>query len=159
MAGATTKSIVVERVISHSPEKIWRVLTQAPMIAEWLMKNDFKAVVGHKFRFHATPKPGWKGYTNCEVLEVDEPRKLVYSWGDGAESDSGLKTIVTWTLIPAAGGTLVRVEQSGFKPGRRRRLQGDERRLAPHPSRARTRNGDACLGLGYEVVCGKAICG
>ena len=100
----------------HAPEKIWRTLTQAAMIAEWLMENDFKAVVGRKFQFHATPMPGWKGYTNCEVLEVDEPRKLVYSWGDGAESDSGLKTIVTWTLMPAAGGTLVRVEQSGFKP-------------------------------------------
>jgi uncharacterized protein YndB with AHSA1/START domain len=116
MAEAATKSIVVERVIPHSPEKIWRALTQAPMIAEWLMKNDFKPVVGHKFQFHATPMPGWKGYTNCEVLEVDEPRKLVYSWGDGTESDSGLKTIVTWTLTPAAGGTLVRMEQSGFKP-------------------------------------------
>jgi uncharacterized protein YndB with AHSA1/START domain len=116
MAEAATKSIVVERVIPHAPDKIWRALTQAAMIAEWLMENDFKAVVGHKFQFHATPMPGWKGYTNCEVLEVDEPRKLVYSWGDGTESDSGLKTIVTWTLIPAAGGTLVRVEQSGFKP-------------------------------------------
>ena len=113
MAEAATKSIVVERVIPHAPEKIWRALTQAAMIAEWLMENDFKAVVGHKFQFHATPMPGWKGYTNCKVLEVDEPRKLVYSWGDGTESDSGLKTIATWTLIPAAGGTLVR---SGFKP-------------------------------------------
>ena len=116
MAEDSTKSIFVERVIPHAPEKIWRALTQAAMIAEWLMENDFKAVVGHKFQFHATPMPGWKGYTNCEVLEVDEPRKLVYSWGDGTESDSGLKTIVTWTLTPAAGGTLVRVEQSGFKP-------------------------------------------
>jgi uncharacterized protein YndB with AHSA1/START domain len=80
MAEATTKSIVVERVIPHAPEKIWRALTQAAMIAEWLMENDFKAVVGHKFQFHATRMPGWKGYTNCEVLEVDEPRKLVYSW-------------------------------------------------------------------------------
>ncbi len=60
--------------------------------------------------------PGWKGYTNCQVLEIDEPRKLVYSWGDGTESDSGLKTIITWTLTPAAGGTLVRMKQSGFKP-------------------------------------------
>jgi uncharacterized protein YndB with AHSA1/START domain len=73
-------------------------------------ENDFEAVVGHK-QF-TPPKPGW----NCEVLEVDEPRKLVYSWGDGTESDSGLKTIVTWTLTTAAGGTLVRMEQSGFKP-------------------------------------------
>ena len=35
--------------------------------------------------------------------------------GDGTESDSGLKTIVTWTLTPRGGGTLVRMEQFGFR--------------------------------------------
>jgi uncharacterized protein YndB with AHSA1/START domain len=116
MADAATKSIVIERLMPHAPEKIWRALTQAPLIAEWLMQNDFQPVVGHKFQFRATPMPGWKGVTNCEVLEVDEPRRLVYSWGDGTESDSGLKTIVTWTLAPAPGGTQVRMEQAGFRP-------------------------------------------
>jgi uncharacterized protein YndB with AHSA1/START domain len=99
----------------HAPEKIWRALTQAPLIAEWLMKNDFKPVVGHRFQFCATPVPGWKGVTNCEVLEIDEPRRLVYSWGDGTESDSGLRTVVAWTLAPTPDGTLVRMEQSGFR--------------------------------------------
>ena len=116
MTEAAAKSIVVERVMPHAPEKIWRALTQAQIVAEWLMRNDFEPVVGRKFQFHATPQPGWKGYTNCEVLEVDEPSKLVYSWGDGTESGSGLKTIVTWTLTPEAGGTRVRMEQSGFTP-------------------------------------------
>jgi uncharacterized protein YndB with AHSA1/START domain len=111
-----TKSIIVERTMPHPPEKIWRALTQSPMIAEWLMKNDFKPAVGHKFQFHAKPMPGWKGFTNCEVLEVDEPRKLVYTWGDGTESDSGLKAKVTWTLTPTSNGTLVRMEHSGFRP-------------------------------------------
>jgi uncharacterized protein YndB with AHSA1/START domain len=116
MAEADTKSIVIERLMPHAPEKIWRALTQAPLIAEWLMQNDFQPIVGHKFQFRATPMPGWKGVTNCEVLEVDEPRRLVYSWGDGTESDSGLRTVVTWTLSSAPGGTLVRMEQSGFRP-------------------------------------------
>jgi uncharacterized protein YndB with AHSA1/START domain len=116
MSDTKTKSIVVERVMPHPPERIWRALTQAPMIAEWLMKNDFKPIVGHKFTFQATPMPGWKGYTNCEVLEIVEPKKLVYRWGDGTESDSGLSTIVTWTLTPQPGGALVRMEQSGFQP-------------------------------------------
>ena len=83
MAEAATKSIVVESVIPHAPEKIWRALTQAPMIAEWLMKNDFKAVVGHKFRFHATPKPGWKGYTptaKCLKSMSQGARLLVGRW-------------------------------------------------------------------------------
>jgi uncharacterized protein YndB with AHSA1/START domain len=116
MAGADTKSIVVERAMPHAPEKIWRALTQAPLIAEWLMQNDFQPVVGHKFQFRATPMPGWKGFTNCKVLEIDAPRRLVYSWGDGTESDSGLRTVVTWTLTPIPDGTLVRMEHSGFRP-------------------------------------------
>ena len=113
---AKTRSIVVERTMPHPPEKIWRALTQSPLIAEWLMKNDFKPVVGHKFQFHAKPMPGWKGFTNCEVKEVVEHQRLVYTWGDGTESDSGLQTVVAWTLTPTANGTLVRMEQSGFRP-------------------------------------------
>ena len=112
----STKSIVVERVMMHAPEKVWRALTLSPLMAEWLMQNDFEARVGHKFQFRATPVPGWKGITNCEVLDVDPPRRLVYAWGDGTESDSGLKTVVTWTLEPVPGGVRVRMEQSGFRP-------------------------------------------
>lgn len=111
-----TKSIVVERTMAHPPAKIWRALTTAPLIAEWLMQNDFQPVVGHRFQFRATPVPGWSGVTNCVVLEVDEPRRLVYAWGDGTESDSGLKTIVAWTLTPVESGTRVRMEHSGFRP-------------------------------------------
>lgn len=123
-AAAPTKSIVVERTMPHPPQKIWRALTQAPMIAEWLMENDFQPVVGHRFQFRAKPAPGWSGVTNCEVLEVDEPSRLVYRWGDRTESDSGLSTIVTWTLTPNDEGTHVRMEQSGFRPEDERGYQG-----------------------------------
>jgi uncharacterized protein YndB with AHSA1/START domain len=116
-----TNSIVVERAVPHPQEKVWRALTTSELIAEWLMTNDFKPVVGHRSQFRAKPIPGWSGITNCEVLEVDPPRRLVYSWGDGTESDSGLKTVVTWTLTPTATGTLLRMEHSGF------RLPEDER--------------------------------
>jgi uncharacterized protein YndB with AHSA1/START domain len=115
-ASEQTRSIVVERVMPHPPEKIWRALTQSALIESWLMKNDFEPVLGHRFTFRATPVPGWSGVTNCEVLEVDPPRRLVYSWGDGSESDSGLRTKVTWTLTPVEGGVRVRMEHSGFRP-------------------------------------------
>jgi uncharacterized protein YndB with AHSA1/START domain len=114
--GLPTKSIVVERTMPHPPEKVWRALTDSHVIEDWLMKNDFQPVVGHSFRFRATPVPGWSGVTNCRVLEVDAPRRLSYAWGDGTESDSGLKTVVTWTLEPVAGGTHVRMEHAGFRP-------------------------------------------
>jgi uncharacterized protein YndB with AHSA1/START domain len=113
---AASKSIVVEREMPHPAEKIWRALTTPALIADWLMENDFEATPGHRFQFRAKPMPGWTGVTNCEVIEIDPPRRLAYRWGDGTESESGLKTIVTWTLTPIAGGTLVRMEQSGFRP-------------------------------------------
>ena len=45
----------------HPPEKIWRALTEGPLIKEWLMENDFQPVVGHAFKFASTPVPNWNG--------------------------------------------------------------------------------------------------
>ena len=80
------------------------------------MQNDFQPTVGHRLTFRAKPVPGWSGVTHCEVLEVDEPRRLAYHWGDGTESESGLRTVVTWTITPVEGGSHVRMEHSGFRP-------------------------------------------
>jgi uncharacterized protein YndB with AHSA1/START domain len=111
-----TRSLVVEREMSHPPEKIWRALTQGPLIEEWLMKNDFQPVVGHQFNFRATPMAQWNGVTDCEVLIVEPNKRLSYSWNaSGEEAANGLKSVVTWTLTPTKGGTQVRMEQSGFR--------------------------------------------
>ncbi len=111
------RSIVVERDMPHSPEMVWRALTQDALIEEWLMKNDFLPVVGHKFNFRAQPVMGWNGVTDCEVLEIIPNKQLVYSWNaSGEQARDGLKTIVTWTLTPHRGGTRVRMEHSGFRP-------------------------------------------
>jgi uncharacterized protein YndB with AHSA1/START domain len=113
---AQTRSLIVERVMPHPAEKIWRALTQAPLIEAWLMKNDFQPVVGHKFNFRAEPMPQWNGVTDCEVLIVEPNKRLSYRWSSsGEEAANGLKTVVTWTLTPAEGGVLVRMEQSGFR--------------------------------------------
>ena len=66
-----TLSVVVEREVPFPPEKIWRALTQPHLIEEWLMKNDFKPVVGHSFNLRAD----W-GVVDCQVLAV-EPNKTL----------------------------------------------------------------------------------
>jgi uncharacterized protein YndB with AHSA1/START domain len=102
-------TLVIEREMPHPPEKIWRALTESSLIDEWLMKNDFKLAVGHKFSFRATPAPNWSGVIDCEVLVVEPNSRLAYSWGT-----LGMGTVVTWTLTPTPGGTHLRMEQSGF---------------------------------------------
>jgi uncharacterized protein YndB with AHSA1/START domain len=109
-----TRSVVVERGIACPPEKIWRALTQQHLIEEWLMKNDFEPVVGHRFELRAD----W-GAVEGEVLDVEPNRKLSYSWGD-----HDLETVVTWTLTPTAAGTCLRMEQTGFRPDQPRYFHG-----------------------------------
>jgi uncharacterized protein YndB with AHSA1/START domain len=122
---AATRSIVIEREMPHPAEKIWRALTRGPLIEEWLMKNDFQPVVGHRFNFRATPMPHWNGVTDCPVLVVELNQRLSYSWNaSGEEAAGGLKSVVTWTLTPTRGGTLMRLEQSGFRPEDEANYQG-----------------------------------
>jgi uncharacterized protein YndB with AHSA1/START domain len=93
----------------YPAEKIWRALTEGPLIKEWLMDNDFQPVVGHGFSFRSTPVPNWNGVIDSEVLVVEPNKKLSYSWGT-----MGMESVVVWTLVPTSGGTLLRMEQSGF---------------------------------------------
>ena len=116
---AETRTLVVERVFTHAPEKLWRALTESPLIAEWLLKNDFAPTVGHKFQFRSEPVQGWNGIIDCEVLSVDPPKQLSYTWGS-----MGLGTVVLFTLAPAKGGTHLRMEQSGFRPDQQQAYGG-----------------------------------
>ena len=123
IAAEGTRALVVERLFPHPPGKLWRALTEGPLLEQWMMSNDFAPVVGRKFQFRAEPKPNWNGVVDCEVLVVDPSQRLSYNWGVGG-SESGLQWVVDWTLTPAEGGTHVRMEQSGFGPDQQAAYQG-----------------------------------
>jgi uncharacterized protein YndB with AHSA1/START domain len=109
-----TLCVVIEREIPFPPEKTWRALTQPQLIEKWLTKNDFKPVVGHRFSLRAD----W-GTVDCQVLAVEPNKKLSYTWGA-----YDLKSVITWTLTPTATGTLLRMEQSGFRPDQPQYYEG-----------------------------------
>lgn len=111
---AEALTVVVERELSHPPEKVWRALTQPHLIAEWLMQNDFKPELGHRFNLRAE----W-GALDCKVLAIEPHKVLSYAW-DGL----GLESVVTWTLTPTGRGTHLRMEQTGFKPEQKQAYQG-----------------------------------
>ncbi|MEO8876583.1 MAG: SRPBCC domain-containing protein [Polyangiaceae bacterium] len=105
-----THTVVIEKEFPHAPEKIWRALTQGPLLKEWLMDNDFEPVVGRKFAFRSPPMPKWDGKIDCEVLVVEPNKRVSYTW-----NALGLESVVVFTLSATSGGTLVRMEQSGFR--------------------------------------------
>ena len=121
-ASLAPRDIVVEDVLPHSPEKVWRALTTSELIGRWLMPNDFKPVVGQRFTFKTQPMGSWDGIVHCEVLEVEPNRRLVYSWKGGSDDNpkygSRLDSVVTWTLSSEKGGTRLRLVHAGFRsPG------------------------------------------
>ncbi len=115
------RSVVIEREFPHSPEKVWRALTQPHLIEEWLMKNDFKPLVGHKFGLHGE----WGGVLDAEVLAVEPNKMLSYTWNHAHEDAAfNLKSVVTFTLTPTSAGTHLRMEQSGFRPDQKQAFGG-----------------------------------
>ena len=122
-AATETLSVVVEREMSFPPEKIWRALTQPHLIEEWLMKNDFKLAMGHRFNFRADYLPN--GALDCEVLAVEPNKKLSYTWNSVSDNAAfNLKSVVTWSLTSTSAGTHLRMEQSGFRPDQSQAYQG-----------------------------------
>jgi uncharacterized protein YndB with AHSA1/START domain len=118
-AATASRSVVIERKLSHPPAKVWRALTQGALMEEWLMKNDFQPIVGHRFKFRSEPHPPWDGIIDCEVLTVEPNQRLAFSWGT-----LGLESVVTWTLTPTEGGVLLRMEHAGFKPDQEQAYRG-----------------------------------
>ena len=116
-----TRSVVVEREIAFPPEKIWRTLTQPHLIEEWLMKNDFSPVVGHRFNLRGD----WGGVLDCEVLVVEPNNTLSYTWNYTHDDPAyALKSVVTFTLTPTSTGTFLRIEQLGFRPDQKQAFGG-----------------------------------
>jgi uncharacterized protein YndB with AHSA1/START domain len=107
----------IVREYPHSMTKVWQALTDPVLMPLWTSTGrggrpeGFLPVVGTRFQFIGKPVPGWNGIVNCEVLEVDSPRLLRFSWiGDG----DATPTFVTYRLEPVGDGTRFTCEHTGF---------------------------------------------
>lgn len=115
-----TDTLAMEFDLPHSPQKVWRALTEPALLTQWLLP-----VIGHQlepgaaFMFQAQPQPGWDGAVNCRYLEIEAHSKLSYAWVVG-----DIDTVVTFTLTPSASGTHLSIVQSGFKPHQKQNLAG-----------------------------------
>ncbi|WP_082232824.1 SRPBCC family protein [Halobacillus massiliensis] len=90
-----------------SIDKVWEALTQSEILAQWVMENNFKPIVGYKCQFR---NDKIDLVVDSEVLVVDKPHKLSYTWVGGP-----IDTIVTWTLTQEGETTYLNLDHTGFE--------------------------------------------
>ncbi|GGO71461.1 SRPBCC family protein [Nonomuraea cavernae] len=108
------RAIRLDQFLAHPPAKVWRALTDSGLLTRWLMPNDFRPEVGHRFTFTTQPKKqvGFDGIVHCQVLELEPEKLLRISWSDGKSAD----WTVTWRLEPEGRGTRLFLDHEGFDP-------------------------------------------
>jgi uncharacterized protein YndB with AHSA1/START domain len=93
-----------ERRLAHPVEKVWKAITDAAELTHWFPQDlDGSFTPGAKLRFVFRGEPPVlegkviEDFTG-EVLELDPPRVLAYTWGGD---------ILRWTLTPDGEGCLL----------------------------------------------------
>ncbi len=108
-----SQTIHREILFPKPPEAVWKSLASSAALREWLYPNDFEPRVGHQFTFEVPPKPevGFEGLcVHCEVLQCDEPNRLVFSWEGGHLS--GRRSVSSLSGKGAARGCYLSIPDS-----------------------------------------------
>jgi uncharacterized protein YndB with AHSA1/START domain len=130
------RSIHITRFLPHSPERVWRCLTEAELLGKWFMANNINAVQGAEFTFTMAPQKGWDGVTHCRITTLEPFHKIAYTYRgeasgekpiacagvDSAAADKAgkhlfltLDTVLYFTLTPEGNGTRLDMTHSGYK--------------------------------------------
>ena len=91
-------ALTFERRLAHSVERVWRAVTEPAELAHWFpsaMSGHLRPVAALTFEFPDGEMPAMEG----EVIEVDPPRRLAFTWGDD---------VLRIELDPAGDGCLLR---------------------------------------------------
>jgi uncharacterized protein YndB with AHSA1/START domain len=102
--------IVLVDDYAHPIAKVWAALTDPAALAHWLMVNDFEPRVGRRFMLRGEPTAEWRGWMECVVLEMEPPRRMVWSWRRSEMDDP---TRVEFRLDPIEGGARLTLMHTG----------------------------------------------
>ena len=102
-----------EVVIEAPPEVVWRVVTDPERIRQWFADEaEVELRVGGSGRLRFKSGDSYQ----LQVEALDPPRRFAFRWvqpeGSPARADNTM--LVEFLLEPEAGGTRLRVVESGF---------------------------------------------
>jgi uncharacterized protein YndB with AHSA1/START domain len=112
-------SIERELHIDASPEVVFEVISSPEHIREWWdAETGIHAVSGADGELVWTDKStGRTQAVRITVVTADRPRLFSFRWthSDGDVPESGNSLLVTFELIAAGTGTLLRFSETGFR--------------------------------------------
>src|SRR6185312_13996345 len=130
------RTIKLKTVLPFPQEQVWQALTNPKLLGNWFMENNIEPTQGHYFTFRMKPQKGWDGITHCEVISVEPQKRIAFTYrgeatGEkalacaGIHSDKAdkltksiftrLDTVLSFSLSPTCGGTILSMQQSGYK--------------------------------------------
>jgi len=117
-------AVISEIEIAAPPERVFKAIVDREQALQWGAHQDFEitewdleARVGGKWRFTSIEKATKKEYKHYgEVIEIDPPRAVAYTWMADFHTIPSQRTVVRWDLMPTATGTRVKVTHSGLAP-------------------------------------------
>jgi uncharacterized protein YndB with AHSA1/START domain len=105
-------TVVVERTYEAPIERVWEALTNKEQMKQWYFDvSDFKPEPGFKFEFTGGDENVQYRHL-CEVIEVDKPNKLSYTWQ--YENIEGVSLVTIELFAEAENRTRVKLTHSGL---------------------------------------------
>lgn len=110
-----------ERLLSASPDKVFAACVEPSRLAEWWGPSGFTSPsieldvwTGGSYRIAMQPPEGELFHLRGTFLEVDRPRRLVYTFEWEEPDPDDQETVVTLTFRAAGHGTELVLDQEPF---------------------------------------------
>ena len=111
------EDVVLEVDLPHPPDKVWRAMTEADLVGQWLEATDLRTEVGSRFRVPPADGSADTPPVDCEVIEAVPNERLQWRQHEreSATASHLVESIVTLQLLPTPLGTRLRIVHDGFR--------------------------------------------
>lgn len=104
--------LVFEQVFDKPIERVWKAITDRRAMKTWLLDTNFVPEIGRSFEMWCENKDGSIDTYHCQVLELEPPRRMLWSWVLAGSESEGI-TFVAFELEPLEAGTKLTLTHSG----------------------------------------------
>src|SRR5689334_1676155 len=87
---AIRHDIRIQRILPYPQLAVWHAIGDATTLGSWFMPTNFKPEPGYEFTFQMKPQRGWDGTTHCQVIVLEPPNKVAFTYRGRASAEKTL---------------------------------------------------------------------